>query len=70
MPDEFLTVEELAGMVRTTPNAVHQWRHRGFGPRGTRIGKRILYRRSDVEQWIAEQTVAELNSRRREAVGQ
>jgi hypothetical protein len=31
---------------------LRQWRYRGFGPPACRIGKRCLYRRSDVAAWI------------------
>lgn len=54
MADEFLTSDELAGLLRTTRGTLHQWRTRGIGPRGVRIGRRVLYRRTDVDGWLAE----------------
>lgn len=53
MPD-FLTTEEVAATMRTTPSTVRYWRHAGTGPQGTRIGRRVLYDRVDVDAWIAE----------------
>lgn len=48
----YLTTEELAELCRTTPATVTQWRYLGKGPRGTRVGKRILYREDDVREWL------------------
>lgn len=50
--EPMLTTEELAELVRTTPAGVSNMRLRGVGPRGRRIGKRILYAESDVIAWL------------------
>src|SRR5215207_1011933 len=44
--DEFVTTEWLAERWHTTPHGVHQLRHRGDGPLGHRIGRRILFKLS------------------------
>ena len=49
--DRNLTTEELADRERVPLATVHQWNHRGVGPRRMRVGKRILYRLSDVIAW-------------------
>ena len=49
----FLTTKELAEMTRSPESTVRYWRHTGRGPRGTRVGKRVLYERSDVLHWLA-----------------
>ena len=51
---EYLTTEELAEKLRTTPATCRWWRHVGRGPRSFRVGKRVLYAREDVEAFIAE----------------
>lgn len=51
--DAFMTTEELAARWRTTPVGIAAQRYRGVGPRGYRIGKRVLYRLADVEAWEA-----------------
>lgn len=33
---------------------LEQWRHRGIGPRGFRLGRHVRYRRSEVERWLRE----------------
>lgn len=53
--DEFLTTEEVAKVARTVSSTVRYWRHAGKGPRSVRIGKRVLYRRGDVEAWLEQQ---------------
>ena len=52
--DCLLTPEQLAaefGEFFTEPR-LRQWRYRGFGPRHLKLGRRCLYRRSDVSEWI------------------
>ena len=41
----------LGGPVQT----VYQWRSRGFGPPGRRIGKHVRYKPDDVETWFEAQ---------------
>lgn len=49
-----LTTEELADLLRTTPESCRYWRHVGKGPRSFKVGRRVLYAREDVEAFIAE----------------
>jgi predicted DNA-binding transcriptional regulator AlpA len=57
MPEPFFTVADLAAVLRTTPAAILQARHRGSSlPRGFKIGRRILYRPEDIDAWIDSQT--------------
>lgn len=51
--DDLLTTEEFADLIRTPESTVRYWRHIGTGPRGVRIGRRVLYRRTDINEWIA-----------------
>jgi hypothetical protein len=51
MPD-FLTVAEYAAVVRAPESTVRYWRHIGKGPRGRRVGKRVLYTRSEVLAYV------------------
>ncbi len=53
MPEhEFITVEELAEMARTSPSTVRYWRTNGFGPVGTKAGKRVLYPLAEVRAFL------------------
>jgi excisionase family DNA binding protein len=45
-------VSELTGVPVTT---LRYWRHAGSGPASFTLGRRVVYRRSEIERWIAEQ---------------
>lgn len=51
-----LTVKEVAEYFRLTPSALYVQRHRGEEPGalGIRVGKRILYRPSDIDRFLNE----------------
>lgn len=55
---DHMTTDEVAEACRTAPGTVRYWRHIGYGPAGFRCGRRVLYRREAVEEWLAllEQT--------------
>jgi excisionase family DNA binding protein len=50
--ERMLTTEEVAGLLRMSREAVWAMRHRGTGPRGVRVGKRVLYPESEVVAWL------------------
>lgn len=52
---DYLTSQEAADLVRRPSSTLAYWRHRGEGPKYAKIGKRILYRRADVEEWLTAQ---------------
>lgn len=54
--DEFLTDPQLAKLVKTSTRTTETWRRNGNGPPFIRLGRRILYRRCDVEAWLAAQS--------------
>lgn len=45
----FLVTEEVAELLRTTPATVRYWRQTGYGPRGRKVGRRVLYDAAEVE---------------------
>jgi excisionase family DNA binding protein len=49
----FLTTEELAVLLRTSSAAIHCLRYRGEAPPAVRVGKRLLFDRAEVDDWIA-----------------
>lgn len=58
MPEpEMLTVGEVAELLRLTPTAVYSQRHRGElpGVLGVKAGRRLLYRRSDIDRYFDQQ---------------
>lgn len=61
---DFWTIKEVAAHYRTTVPTLRYWRQRGYGPRGTRVGQRLLYPRSEIERFdreIARLAVSETN---------
>lgn len=52
---ELMSLPEVAAYLRRAEGTLRQWRHRGFGPRGFRVGGSVMYRRAEVEQWLVEQ---------------
>jgi hypothetical protein len=51
---ELLTLEEAAAVLRTPVATLRYGRHLGVGPDGFRLGRRVVYRRQDVDRWVAE----------------
>ena len=52
MIEKYLTRDELAEVGRTTPGAISMMRSRGEGPKGTKVGRRVLYAESAVQAWL------------------
>jgi excisionase family DNA binding protein len=52
---EFLTIEELAAELGRNKRTLDRWHALGNGPPQTRVGRKVLYRRSSVQKWLAAQ---------------
>lgn len=52
MNDELLSPAELADVLGISVHTLYNWRVRGEGPPGFRVGGRVRYRRSAVEAWL------------------
>jgi excisionase family DNA binding protein len=50
--DDILTPHELAALVHASPRTIIRWRSEGTGPTYVRAGRRVLYRRRDVVEWL------------------
>jgi excisionase family DNA binding protein len=61
---ELLTIAEAAELLRAPVATLRYWRHLGTGPRSFRLGRRVLYRREDLQAWIAQQRAEAAASRR------
>jgi excisionase family DNA binding protein len=51
---ELLTITEAAELLRAPVATLRYWRHLGVGPAGFRLGRRVLYRQDDLEQWVTD----------------
>lgn len=50
--DDLLTTAEAAEYLRQSPSALNQWRVAKRGPKFIRVGRRVLYRRSDLVAFV------------------
>jgi predicted site-specific integrase-resolvase len=55
MATVWLTAAELADRLKVAQSTLWQWNLRGYGPPATKIGGKLKYRLTAVEQWEVEQ---------------
>lgn len=53
--DRLLTLTEVAEMTRLSEATLRYFRHRNTGPRSAKLGRRLVYREADVQEWVAAQ---------------
>lgn len=49
----YLTTAEVAERYRTAPGTVRYWRHIGYGPKGVKVGRRVLYAETELRRFDA-----------------
>ncbi len=49
---DFLTQDEAGAELKVCGRTLDRWRRLGEGPPITKLGRRILYRRSSVHAWL------------------
>ncbi len=54
MEPHYLTTEEVAELLRTSPETVRYWRHTGKGPQSFKVGRRVLYAADDVHAFVRQ----------------
>ncbi|MFG2390940.1 helix-turn-helix domain-containing protein [Streptomyces lavendulae] len=47
----YLTTAEVAERYRTAESTVRYWRHKGYGPRGMKVGRRVLYSEAELARF-------------------
>ena len=57
MNSKLLSIEDVADYLGIPKNTLYQWRTKGYGPTGRRIGKYVRYRSEDVDAWVDQQGV-------------
>ncbi len=55
MSSKLMTIRDVADYLGVPVNTLYQWRTKGYGPAGRRIGKYVRYRPQDVEAWVEQQ---------------
>lgn len=51
---QWLTIDDVAEHFRVPLATVRDWRARGRGPQGVRIGRHVRYRPEAVEAWARQ----------------
>jgi hypothetical protein len=52
---DILSARKVSELIGVPLGTLRYWRHAGIGPASFTLGRRVVYRRSEVERWIAEQ---------------
>ncbi|MSS72860.1 MAG: DNA-binding protein [Candidatus Latescibacteria bacterium] len=60
LKDELLTAAEVAALTKSPIGTIRVFTSRGRIPRAAivRIGRKVLYTRSGIERWLAQEQVA------------
>jgi hypothetical protein len=56
--EDFLTLPEVAEILRVPVNTLRWWRQRGSGPEFFKIGRRLVTTIGDLRSWIDEQKLS------------
>lgn len=58
----FLNLPKAAEYLGLSPNTLYVWRHRRQGPPSFRMGRRVMYRISALDQWVRDQEISDSRS--------
>lgn len=59
MDQRLMTLKAAAERIGVPEATLRYWRHIGQGPRGAKLGRRVMFRVEDVDAWIEQQFRAE-----------
>ena len=62
--EEFLACSETSKLIAKTERTLEWWRETKQGPPYVRLGKTILYRKSELLRWLVDQEVMPRKSRK------
>jgi hypothetical protein len=51
---DYLTTTEVGVRYRTPDSTVRYWRMIGYGPKGVKVGRRVLYAIDEIERFDKE----------------
>lgn len=52
MPERLWTIQETADHLQVSVKTLYDWRYRGIGPPGIKVGGLVRYRPENIEQWL------------------
>lgn len=55
---EYMSTAQVSAETGINPGTLRYWRSTNQGPASFTLGKRVVYRRSEIERWIADQEAA------------
>lgn len=55
---DYMLTNEVAKERRIPVETLRYWRANDEGPRSFKIGRRVVYRRSEIDAWFAQQEAA------------
>jgi predicted DNA-binding transcriptional regulator AlpA len=53
--DEWISRADLGQELGLSVDTLARWETRRFGPACIRVGRRVIYRRESVQEWLREQ---------------
>ena len=62
-PDQKFSRPEAARYLGLSARTLESWAVRGGGPRMLKLGSRVVYRRRDLDQWLAARERASTSDR-------
>lgn len=63
--DDWIPRPELASQIGLSVDTLARWETRRIGPACVRIGRKVLYRRGAVQEWLREQESRRPTARKR-----
>ncbi|GAA2225220.1 hypothetical protein GCM10010232_07920 [Streptomyces amakusaensis] len=58
----FLSLPQAATYLGLSPNTLYVWRHRRQGPPSFRMGRRVMYRITVLDEWVRAQELSDSRS--------
>jgi excisionase family DNA binding protein len=52
---QLLTIDEAADLLRAPVATLRWWRHNGTGPHSFKLGRHVMYRQGDIDEWLERQ---------------
>ena len=62
---EWMSREELASELGLAVSTLRRWDTLRTGPVCIRVGRKVMYRRADVQSWLSEKAAKKSQGRRR-----
>ena len=53
--EKLLRIEDVAEQTGVCENTLRYWRHTNTGPPSAKLGRRVVYRESELLAWIDQQ---------------